>query len=138
MGHDHTEMLQRDTAGDRPLHEGRSLNGKPIVTIRPCLARFGGHLYVVSGSLRVQVPDSTKFDEIENYVEFRTPLQYAEPRPILSAPEYPQPHEDDPIIRHVKGSTGEIYDVVTYKGKVTCTCNGFKYRGDCKHLSIRH
>jgi len=137
MGHDHTEMLQRDTAGDSPLHEGRSLNALPIVTVRPCLARWGDTLCITAGSLRIPVPSGTKFEDIEKYVEYRSPLRYSEPLPVIN-PARAQVRSPEPDIRHVKGSRGEIYDVVTFEGKVTCTCMGFKYRGDCKHLSIKH
>ena len=138
MGHDHLEMLQRDTAGDRSVHEGRSLKALPIVTIRPCLARLGDTLYIVAGSLRIPVPSGTRFDDIGNYVEHRSPLRYSEPLPILNPPPPAQVRSPEPDIRLVRGSSGEVYEVVTFDGKVTCTCMGFKYRGDCKHLSIRH
>ena len=34
----------------------------------------------------------------------------------------------------VKGSKGDIYYVKKDGDKVTCTCQSFKYRGQCKHI----
>ena len=34
----------------------------------------------------------------------------------------------------VKGSKGDIYYVKKDGNKVTCTCQSFKYRGQCKHI----
>ncbi len=34
----------------------------------------------------------------------------------------------------VAGSKGEIYKVSEVRGQFSCTCSGFKFRGDCKHV----
>jgi hypothetical protein len=43
---------------------------------------------------------------------------------------YPEPKKENVI--EVKGSTGKIYYIDT--DKRTCTCPGFTYRGNCKHV----
>ena len=43
----------------------------------------------------------------------------------------PQTEQDSNIIE-VKGSTGKIY--IIDLDKKTCTCPGFTYRGNCKHV----
>jgi hypothetical protein len=39
----------------------------------------------------------------------------------------------DPTVVEVQGSKGQIYRVDTAAG--TCTCQGFTFRGQCKHLA---
>lgn len=34
----------------------------------------------------------------------------------------------------VKGSKGDEYKVTELNGNLSCTCSGFKFRGDCKHV----
>ena len=46
--------------------------------------------------------------------------------------------EDEPEGRFwiVKGSKGDEYRVSELNGNLSCTCSGFKFRGDCKHVKI--
>jgi hypothetical protein len=38
----------------------------------------------------------------------------------------------------VKGSKGDEYKVSELNGNLSCTCSGFRFKGDCKHIkSIR-
>lgn len=38
----------------------------------------------------------------------------------------------------VQGSRGDIYQVAEHRGEWSCTCSGWKFRGDCKHVkSVR-
>jgi len=34
----------------------------------------------------------------------------------------------------VKGSKGDEYRVTELNGNFSCTCSGFRFRGDCKHV----
>jgi len=34
----------------------------------------------------------------------------------------------------VKGSKGDEYKVSELNGNLSCTCSGFRFRGDCKHV----
>jgi hypothetical protein len=35
----------------------------------------------------------------------------------------------------VKGSRGDEYRVTENRGEWTCTCSGFKFRGQCRHIT---
>ena len=47
--------------------------------------------------------------------------------------DYTEPASDR-IEKKVHGSKGNEYTVVKEYGKSTCTCPGFTFRGQCKHL----
>tara|TARA_B100000795_G_C22573747_1_gene351089 strand:- start:208 stop:597 length:390 start_codon:yes stop_codon:yes gene_type:complete len=47
--------------------------------------------------------------------------------------DYTEPASDR-IEKKVQGSKGNEYTVVKEHGKSSCTCPGFTYRGQCKHL----
>jgi hypothetical protein len=34
----------------------------------------------------------------------------------------------------VQGSRGDVYKLTELNGDWSCTCSGFKFRGDCKHI----
>jgi hypothetical protein len=34
----------------------------------------------------------------------------------------------------VKGSKGDEYKITEHSGNLSCTCSGFRFRGDCKHV----
>ena len=43
---------------------------RPVVDIPPVISKIGDTTYVVSGSVRVPVPDDTAFDEIAAFVQY--------------------------------------------------------------------
>jgi hypothetical protein len=45
-------------------------DGRPIVDIPPAISKIGDTTYVVSGSVRVPVPDDTAFDDIAAFVQY--------------------------------------------------------------------
>ena len=45
-----------------------------------------------------------------------------------------RPPEPEGRIWEVQGSKGDIYKVTEVRGEHSCTCSGFKFRGDCKHI----
>jgi predicted nucleic acid-binding Zn finger protein len=55
---------------------------------------------------------------IVNPVQFKTELKEEEPQGRFWI---------------VKGSKGDEYKVTELNGNYSCTCSGFKFRGDCKH-----
>jgi hypothetical protein len=44
--------------------------------------------------------------------------------------------EDEPEGRTwtVKGSKGDEYKITEVNSNLSCTCSGFRFRGDCKHV----
>ena len=34
----------------------------------------------------------------------------------------------------VQGSKGDVYQVTEVNGNLSCTCSGFRFRGDCRHV----
>jgi hypothetical protein len=54
-----------------------------------------------------------------NAVQFKTVVKEEEP---------------EGKVYEVKGSKGDIYKVTDVNGNYSCTCSGFKFRGECKHI----
>lgn len=49
--------------------------------------------------------------------------------------DYSQPASDR-IEKTVEGSKGNVYTVIKEDGRITCTCPGFTFRGQCKHMAV--
>jgi hypothetical protein len=54
-----------------------------------------------------------------NSVQFETKLKEPEP---------------EGRVIEVRGSKGDIYQVTELNGNWSCTCSGFRFRGECKHI----
>ena len=56
---------------------------------------------------------------------------------VVSATQYKivtQEQEPQGRVWEVQGSKGDIYKVTEVKGNLACTCSGFRFRGDCRHV----
>ena len=78
---------------------------------------FGqGKIQIFKNPIRIDVR-GRKFQV--NDVQFKTSVE----------PEVPLGR-----VIEVKGSKGDVYKVIELNGNYSCTCSGFKFRGDCKHV----
>ena len=78
-----------------------------------------GKSYAISGSVWIEVPADTTFDELPMYM-------------VVRQREANQ-HEGEASWQ-VKGSKGADYTVSFRQGQWTCTCAGFGWRRRCKHI----
>ena len=86
----------------------------------PCLSDFPSGRYAISGNVWIRVPDGTKFEDLDKYMTYERKAPVSPP---------------DASVRSwaVVGSKGSSYTVRAVKGRYTCTCAGFGWRGKCKH-----
>jgi hypothetical protein len=78
---------------------------------------FGtGTIKVFKNPIRIDVR-GRKF--AVNSVQFKTELKEPEP---------------EGRVIEVRGSKGDIYKVTELNGNLSCTCSGFRFRGECKHI----
>ena len=47
--------------------------------------------------------------------------------------ELTEPEPEGRVIE-VRGSKGDVYQVTDVNGNYSCTCSGFRFRGECKHI----
>lgn len=79
-----------------------------------------GEIKVFKNPIRIDVR-GRKF--VLNSVQFKTNVREEEP---------------EGRVTEVRGSKGDVYKVVELNGNYSCTCSGFKFRGDCRHVkSVR-
>jgi hypothetical protein len=66
-------------------------------------------------------------------IMFRVPMRFDKRyRKFETLVDNPFPIKDNSLVKKVAGSNGQVYSVNVDKG--TCTCAGFRFRGDCKHV----
>lgn len=53
--------------------------------------------------------------------------------PVQFKTKIKEPEPEGRVIE-VRGSKGDIYKVTELNGNFSCTCSGFRFRGDCKHV----
>jgi hypothetical protein len=55
---------------------------------------------------------------------------------VESSTQYKIVTQEEPEGRvwEVAGSKGNVYRVTEANGYLSCTCSGFRFRGDCKHI----
>ena len=95
--------------------------GVPVVDIPPALYRsHSGITYAIAGSVWVEVPRGTLYDELPAYIAYK-------------------PREATPIAGEnswsVKGSKGNIYTVKLSEGVYSCSCPGYGFRRKCRHIT---
>ena len=78
--------------------------------------RGTGEIKIFANPIRIDVR-GRKF--VINSVQFKTQLKEEEP---------------EGRVIEVTGSKGDVYKVTELNGNYSCTCSGFKFRGDCKHI----
>lgn len=75
-----------------------------------------GEIKVFRNAIKIETR-GRKF--VVNPVQFETKLKEPEP---------------EGRVWIVKGSKGDEYKITDVNGNLSCTCSGFKFRGDCRHV----
>ena len=90
------------------------------VDCNPTISTFpSGKTFAIAGSTWIQVPAGSTRADLPTWLVYSPP-----------------PLSSDVV--KIEGSKGNTYTVSRNKttGKLNCTCPGFKYRGNCKHLKL--
>jgi hypothetical protein len=94
-----------------------------VVDVPPFLYNArDGKRYAVSGKHWIEVPISTMFSDLPNYM-------------VWAAPEIPDTTPERSWV--VDGSGGKKYTVKTTGGNWTCTCPGYGWRRKCRHIEAK-
>ncbi len=90
------------------------------VEIPPALfTSHTGIRYGIAGSVWVEVPSGTTFDQLSDYMVYK--------------PRERQEAEGESTWQ-VKGSKGNTYTVKLSGGSYSCTCAGYGFRRKCRHI----
>jgi len=99
---------------------------------------FPNHIYILNESkskMYAYIKKGTK-----NIFKFKSPIDFStKGRKFVELKQYKIPYrQEEPTGREwtVKGSKGNSYVVSEQDGKLKCTCSGFTFRGQCKHLEM--
>ena len=91
------------------------------VSVPPALfTSHTGIRYGIAGSVWIEVPEGTTFDELSQYMVYK-------PREVV-----PVAGENS---WSVKGSKGNIYTVKLSQGVYSCSCPGYGFRRKCRHIT---
>ena len=103
-----------------PIERYPWINFPIEVSCNPVLSTMpSGKRFAIAGSKWIEVPLETTREDLPKW------MVYNPPRPTYEEVK-------------IEGSKGNTYTVSRNKttGKLNCTCPGFKYRGNCKHLKL--
>jgi hypothetical protein len=71
-------------------------------------------------------------------IRFKNPIRIdIRGRKFLDVPntwKFDIKEESQGRVHEVKGSRGNVYQVTEINGNYSCTCSGFRFRGECKHI----
>ena len=103
-----------------PIERYPWINFPIEVSCNPILSTMpSGKRWAIAGGKWIEVPLEATREDLPKWMVYKIP-----------APSYEEVK--------VEGSKGNTYTVSRNKttGKLNCTCPGFKYRGNCKHLKL--
>jgi|TARA_R110000824_G_scaffold49608_3_gene139270 hypothetical protein len=94
---------------------------QPIeVSMTPAIFRaHTGMLYAIAGSVWVELPEGTTRSDLPQYMVHK----HRESARVADEKAW-----------SVKGSKGNIYSVALSEGAYTCSCPGFGFRRNCRHI----
>ena len=91
------------------------------VSMPPALfTNHRGVRYAIAGSVWIEVPTNTKFEDLSKYMVFER-RKIEKPKGLKTW--------------RVTGSTGKTYTVKLENGHFSCTCAGFGFRRKCRHIN---
>jgi hypothetical protein len=95
------------------------------------------HVYLLDNSKRYMHGYSIL--GVEPLHMFKKPIQFdTRGRKFEYVAEYDEnnPYTDESVSVEVVGSRGDKYYVKLEDTAAECSCTGFKYRGDCRHIPL--
>ena len=97
---------------------------------------FGNGIYLLDDTKTKMYayikPGSTEIKQFKNAIRIDTRGRQFKILP--NQPNFKIAEPENPNRWEVTGSKGDIYIVTLEEGSYTCSCSGFRYRGECKHI----